>query len=123
MLEDFRFASPRQTLQVLARKVTHVASLANQAGEGWLLPAEIIDMAEKGVNHILCLQPFGCLANHITGKGIEGALRRLYPELDMLCIDLDPGTSQTNNDNRLQLLIMAAQEAFKKTRNGEKQLA
>lgn len=123
VLEDFRFGSPRQPLQALARKVTQVASLANQAGEGWLLPAEIIDMAEKGVNHILCLQPFGCLANHITGKGIEGALRHLYPELDMLCLDLDPGTSQTNNDNRLQLLIMAAQEAFRKTRNGEKQLA
>ncbi|MPM88894.1 hypothetical protein SDC9_135998 [bioreactor metagenome] len=100
-----------------------MTSLANQAGEGWLLPAEIIDMTEKGVNHILCLQPFGCLANHITGKGVEGVLRRLYPKLDMLCLDLDPGTSKTNNDNRLQLLIMSAQEDFEKKQHHEKQLA
>lgn len=108
IFKDFRFTSPRQTLTSLARKVTRVTSLANQAGEGWLLPAEIIDMTEKGVNHILCLQPFGCLPNHITGKGVEGILRRLYPQLDMLCLDLDPGASKTNNDNRLQLLITSA---------------
>lgn len=123
VFKDFRFASPRQTLATLAHKVTRVTSLANQAGEGWLLPAEIIDMTEKGVNHILCLQPFGCLANHITGKGVEGVLRRLYPKLDMLCLDLDPGTSKTNNDNRLQLLIMSAQEDFEKKQHHEKQLA
>ncbi|WP_286978282.1 acyl-CoA dehydratase activase-related protein [Aminobacterium sp. UBA5514] len=112
VLKNFRFALPRQTLKALSKKVTRVTSLANQAGEGWLLPAEMIDMLEKGINHIVCLQPFGCLANHITGKGVEGVLRRLYPELDLLCLDLDPGTSRTNNDNRLQLLIMAAKDAL-----------
>lgn len=82
-------------------------SLAAQFGEGWLLPADIIGYIHDGVNNVLSLQPFGCIANHIISKGIEKKLHELYPKLNMLSLDFDSGVSSVNVTNRLLLFLDA----------------
>lgn len=96
-----------------------MVSLANQAGEGWLLTAEMISMLKRGVNNIICLQPFGCISNHITGKGVENRLKELFPDLNLLAIDLDSGTSEVNVLNRLHIMLTQVTEIEeKKHKNG-----
>jgi predicted nucleotide-binding protein (sugar kinase/HSP70/actin superfamily) len=80
----------------------------NQAGEGWLLPGEIIAMAESGIRNIISLQPFGCIANHVVAKGISSKLSRLYPDLNFLNLDMDAGNSDVNLQNRLDFFIHSA---------------
>ncbi len=107
IFQRFRFAQKELSLRKLATLTEDVVSLANQAGEGWLLTAEMISMLKRGVNNIICLQPFGCISNHITGKGIENRLKELYPQLNLLAIDLDSGTSGLNVLNRLHIMLFA----------------
>jgi predicted nucleotide-binding protein (sugar kinase/HSP70/actin superfamily) len=106
-MSGFRFNRKTYSLKDLAVEASRVTSLANQAGEGWLLPAEIIEMVRQGIEHIVCLQPFGCLANHIIGKGAEKRLKELYPYLNLLYIDMDPGITEVNVLNRLHLMVMS----------------
>lgn len=80
-----------------------IVSLVNQFGEGWLLPAEIVSFAQTGVNNVVCLQPFGCIANHIVSRGVEKKMKSLYPSLNLLSLDFDSGVSDTNITNRLLL--------------------
>ena len=94
--------------EVLGAKASRVISLANQAGEGWLLPGEIIAMAESGVRNIVSLQPFGCIANHVVAKGISTKLSRLFPDLNLLNLDMDAGSSDVNIQNRLNFFIHTA---------------
>ena len=82
-----------------------IVSPAAQAGEGWLLPSEVCALAESGVKNVISLQPFGCIANHIVSKGIEMALLRSYPDLNLLSLDFDSGVSRVNVTNRLLLFI------------------
>ena len=89
----------------LADKASSVVSCANQAGEGWLLTAEMISLIESGVKKIICVQPFACLPNHITGKGVIKELRRRYNGTSLLALDYDPGTSSVNQMNRIRLLM------------------
>lgn len=105
VFQRFRFATKDLSLRKLATLTEDVVSLANQAGEGWLLTAEMISMLKRGVNNIICLQPFGCISNHITGKGIENRLKEQFPELNLLAIDLDSGTSGVNVLNRLHIML------------------
>ncbi|MBQ6594855.1 MAG: 2-hydroxyacyl-CoA dehydratase [Clostridia bacterium] len=79
-------------------------------GEGWLLPAEMIELIESGVSNIVCVQPFGCLPNHIVGKGPIHALRERYPEANIVPIDYDPSSSMVNQENRLKLMLAVARE-------------
>ena len=79
------------------------------AGEGVLIPAEIMHHAAHGVNNFIILQPFGCLPNHVVGRGIVKRLKELYPQANILALDYDPDTSFANVENRLQMLIMEAQ--------------
>ena len=88
-----------------------VISLHAQFGEGWLLPAEIISYAESGVNHVVSLQPFGCIANHVVSKGIENKIKKLHPQLNLLSIDFDSGVSDVNIENRLHLFINTLKES------------
>lgn len=81
---------------------------AAQFGEGWLLPAEIVEMAEGGVNNVVSLQPFGCIANHIIAKGVANAIRRRFPNINYLTLDFDSGVSRTNVTNRLLLFMEQA---------------
>ncbi|MCD6153044.1 MAG: 2-hydroxyacyl-CoA dehydratase [Syntrophobacterales bacterium] len=110
VMQNFRYYRKPHDLKELAKATSNATSLANQAGEGWLLPAEMIAMLEDGIGNIVCLQPFGCLANHITGNGLERRLKALYPQLNLLSINMDAGTSEVNILNRLHFMVMAARE-------------
>jgi predicted nucleotide-binding protein (sugar kinase/HSP70/actin superfamily) len=110
VMQKFRYYRKTHELRELAEAASCATSLANQAGEGWLLPAEMIAMLKDGIENIVCLQPFGCLANHITGNGLECKLKTLYPQLNLLSINMDPGTSEVNILNRLHFMVMAARE-------------
>ena len=79
-------------------------------GEGWLLPAEIAELLEKGYNNVVCAQPFGCLPNHIVGKGTVRTLRNLYPKANICPVDYDAGASRVNQENRIKLMLAMAQE-------------
>ena len=79
--------------------------MAANFGEGWLIPAEMSAMAETGVRNILSLQPFACIANHVISKGVEKKIRSVYPDLNLLFIDFDGGTSEANVFNRLHFMI------------------
>lgn len=84
-------------------------------GEGWLLPAEMIELIESGVNNIVCVQPFGCLPNHIVGKGPIHALRERYPKANIVPIDYDPSATKVNQENRLKLMLSVAKENMTET--------
>ena len=103
----FRFFRPFSNIYDNAKRVKGIVSLAAQFGEGWLLPADIIGYIHDGVNNVLSLQPFGCIANHIISKGIEKKLHELYPKLNMLSLDFDSGVSSVNVTNRLLLFLDA----------------
>ena len=79
-------------------------------GEGWLLPAETAELIEKGYTNIICAQPFGCLPNHIVGKGVIRTLRLHYPQANIFPIDYDPGASRVNQENRIKLMLAIAKE-------------
>ena len=74
-------------------------------GEGWLLTAEMADLIESGVNNVICTQPFGCLPNHIVGKGMMRSMKTKYPDANIAAIDYDPGASQVNQQNRIKLML------------------
>lgn len=92
----------------MAKRTEELVSCANQAGEGWLLTAEIVKLIESGVKNILCIQPFACLPNHITGKGVIKELKRRYRGANILALDYDASVSTTNQLNRIKLLMAAA---------------
>ena len=94
----------------LEEKVQDVLSIGNQTGEGWFLTAEMIEYIEYGIPNIVCVQPFACLPNHVVGKGVIKTIRRMYPEANISPIDYDPGASQTNQINRIKLLITVAKD-------------
>ena len=93
---------------VMMQKASQILSLGNQAGEGWLLAAEMVELIEHGAPNIVCCQPFGCLPNHVVGKGMFREIRRLYPQANIVGIDYDPGASEVNQLNRLKLMISTA---------------
>jgi predicted CoA-substrate-specific enzyme activase len=102
-----RFEAPKDIWD-MAKLASAVTSLGNATGEGWLLTAEMLELLKSGVNSIACLQPFACLPNHITGKGVLKELRRLHPEANVTAIDYDPGASEVNQLNRIKLMLAAA---------------
>ncbi len=79
-------------------------------GEGWLLTSEMMELIESGYGNIVCAQPFGCLPNHIVGKGMIRKLREIYPDSNIVPIDYDPGATQVNQENRIKLMIAVAKE-------------
>ena len=95
----------------LVKKAAEVTSIGVQAGEGWLLTAEILELIESGCPNVVCAQPFACLPNHVTGRGMFGKIRRLHPEANIVSIDYDPGASEANQLNRIKLMIAAAKKA------------
>ncbi|MPN45765.1 hypothetical protein SDC9_193336 [bioreactor metagenome] len=104
-----RFAPPYHIEQIAALASKHL-SLGNLTGEGWLLTGEMAELIHYGVENIVCLQPFACLPNHITGKGMIRELRRSYPEVNIVPIDYDPGASEVNQLNRIKLMLAVAKE-------------
>ncbi len=102
-----RFESP-VSIEHLAKKASTIVSIGNQTGEGWFLTGEMIELIESGAPNIVCMQPFGCLPNHVTGKGAIKALRKAYPESNIVAIDYDPGASEVNQLNRIKLMLSTA---------------
>lgn len=78
-------------------------------GEGWLLPAEMVELITEGVKNIVCTQPFGCLPNHIAGKGMVRKIREKYPDANIVSVDYDPGASKINQENRIKLMLSTAE--------------
>ncbi len=98
----------------LEDKVEEILSIGNQTGEGWFLTAEMIEYIENDVPNIVCVQPFACLPNHVVGKGVIKTIRRKFPQANISPIDYDPGASQTNQINRIKLLITVAKDNLKR---------
>lgn len=108
--ESPRFDSPR-SIRELMHYAEPILQVGNNNGEGWFLTAEMIELLHSGVSNILCLQPFACLPNHVTGKGMIKKLREMFPEANIAPIDYDPGASEVNQINRIKLMLSVA---FKK---------
>ncbi len=102
---DFRYFRPFTNIYTNAARTKGVISLAAQFGEGWLLPSDVAEFVHEGVNNVVSLQPFGCIANHIISKGIEKKLHDIFPDLNMLSLDFDSGVSEVNVTNRLLLFL------------------
>ncbi|MDD6062126.1 MAG: 2-hydroxyglutaryl-CoA dehydratase [Acutalibacteraceae bacterium] len=97
------------------RKLTEpVISFGCKMGEGWCLTAEMLELAEHGFENIICTQPFGCLPNHISGKGMVRKVKQVNPKANIVCIDYDPGATSVNQENRIKLMLAVAAENMEK---------
>lgn len=104
-----RFTAP-YTIKEIANLTKPHVSLGNMAGEGWFLTGEMAKLIQEGVDNIICLQPFGCLPNHITGKGMIRELMRTHDGVNIVAIDCDAGISEVNQLNRIKLMLSVAKE-------------
>ncbi len=102
-----KFGSPGDIFE-MRESVQSIVSPGNIAGEGWFLSAEMLELIHDGVPNIICVQPFACLPNHVTGKGVIGELRRQHPESNIVAVDFDPGASEVNQVNRIKLMLTQA---------------
>lgn len=103
--KEFHYFTPFKNIYDEAKDAEKVISLSAQFGEGWLLPGEILSYAKQSINHVISVQPFGCIANHIVAKGIEKRIKSLYPQMNILYLDFDSSVSDVNITNRLLLFI------------------
>ncbi len=104
-----RFHAP-VSIQEIAKGAEPILSMGNQTGEGWFLTGEMVELIQTGVKNIACLQPFACLPNHVTGKGVIKELRRRYKGSNIVAIDYDPGASEVNQINRIKLMLAVAEK-------------
>ena len=109
-LEHSTHFLPPARIQDLASMAKHYVSLGNQTGEGWFLTGEMLELIHSGTTNIICTQPFGCLPNHIVGKGVIKGLRASHPEANIIAVDYDPGASEVNQLNRIKLMLSTAQK-------------
>ncbi len=108
---QFRAPAHFETIKSLTKGYL---SDGNKMGEGWLLTGEMLELIHSGVDNIICTQPFGCLPNHIVGKGMIRAIRKHYPEANIVAIDYDPGATKANQENRIKLMLSIAWENMEK---------
>ncbi|MCL2578344.1 MAG: 2-hydroxyacyl-CoA dehydratase [Defluviitaleaceae bacterium] len=108
-----RFTAPI-AIEKMAELAAPIVSPCNITGEGWFLTAEMIELIHTGVNNIVCTQPFACLPNHVTGKGIIKALHNKFPNSNIVAVDYDPGASEVNQLNRIKLMLSAARRNMEK---------
>ena len=100
-----RYYHPSHDIRDVAEKAKEILSLNHQYGEGWLIAGEIAFFAQDGVENVLCLQPFGCIANHVIAKGVQKRLQETYPQLNLLFLDADAGVSEVNFFNRMHFFV------------------
>ena len=105
---------PPANIYDLVEYAKPIVSIGNQTGEGWFLTGEMLELIEMGVPNIVCAQPFGCLPNHIVGKGVIKELRKQHPDANIVAVDYDPGASQVNQLNRIKLMLATAQKNLAK---------
>ena len=103
-----RHFDPPARIEDLARMAEPIVSIGNQTGEGWFLTGEMMELIHNDAKNIVCTQPFGCLPNHIVGKGVIKAIRNQHPEANIVAIDYDPGASEVNQLNRIKLMLSTA---------------
>lgn len=108
---EFRVLSSFDHTQTL---IKDYISVGGKMGEGWLLTAEMLELNENGIHNIVCTQPFGCLPNHIFGKGMMKILKQRNPEINIVAIDYDASASEVNQLNRIKLMLANGKEALKK---------
>ena len=104
---DFTVPAPYAHIKEICTKIIGAGC---KMGEGWLLTAEMMELAESGYGNIVCTQPFGCLPNHIVGKGMIRKLKELYPQSNIVPVDYDPGATRVNQENRIKLMLAIARE-------------
>ncbi|MGN1234974.1 MAG: 2-hydroxyglutaryl-CoA dehydratase, partial [Christensenellaceae bacterium] len=101
---------PLHDFEHLRKCADKVVNQGVKMGEGWLIPAEMAALAETGTGNIVCAQPFGCLPNHIVGKGMVRTLKTLYPDENIVAVDYDPSATKINQENRIKLMLATAKE-------------
>ena len=104
-LKNSRRFEPPMDIERIADLAKPFLSIGNQYGEGWFLCGEMAELLESGVSHIVCIQPFGCLPNHVVGKGVIKQLKKSYPQASIAAVDYDPGASEVNQLNRIKLML------------------
>lgn len=100
-----RHFDPITSIYDIAEDAKKFLSLGHEAGEGWFLTGDMIDLIKRGAKDIVCLQPWACLPNHVTGKGMIKTLKAAFPETNIVAIDYDPSASSVNQTNRLKLML------------------
>ena len=96
---------PYEDFENVKKACQGIISRGVKMGEGWLIPAEMVAMAKRGVKNIVCAQPFGCLPNHIVGKGMIRPIKNMFPDVNIAAIDYDPGATKVNQENRIKLML------------------
>ncbi|MDO5329226.1 MAG: acyl-CoA dehydratase activase-related protein [Coriobacteriia bacterium] len=104
-LEKSTHFHKKHDIRDIQRHASKVMQTGNQSGEGWFLSGEIINLIDNGTNNIVCVQPFGCLPNHVVGKGIFKKVKELYPQANLVAVDYDPSASAVNQLNRIKLML------------------
>ena len=105
ILERFKYYQRLGTIFEKAELASEIIDLSNQFGEGWSIAAEVAHYARHGVNKVVCIQPFGCIANHVVAKGIEKRIKKFYPNMNLLFLDIDSGVAEVNLQNRLHFML------------------
>ncbi|MBR1691475.1 MAG: 2-hydroxyacyl-CoA dehydratase [Lachnospiraceae bacterium] len=114
-MEKSTHFEPPANIFDLVKYAEPIVSIGNQTGEGWFLTGEMMELIHSDVSNIVCTQPFGCLPNHIVGKGVIKEIRRQYPKANIVAIDYDPGASEVNQLNRIKLMLASAQKHLKES--------
>lgn len=109
--ESDRFTPP-SSFKSTRRACEGYIGMGVKMGEGWLLTAEMIELIESGVSNIVCAQPFGCLPNHIVGKGMMKPIKERNDGVNIVAIDYDPGATKINQENRIKLMLANAKETL-----------
>ncbi len=118
-LKRSRRFEPAVPIDKVAKMAEKIVSIGNQAGEGWLLTGEMAELHHQDINNIICMQPFACLPNHITGRGTLREFRRQFPQSNIMAIDYDPGASESNQLNRIKLMMSVAFKAMEKEQEND----
>ena len=104
----FTAPSPFRRIEELGERVINRGS---KMGEGWLLTAETLELIENGYPNVICAQPFGCLPNHINGRGMMNRIKELAPQANIVAIDYDSGAASVNQENRIKLMLSSAKRS------------
>ncbi|MBR6004195.1 MAG: 2-hydroxyacyl-CoA dehydratase, partial [Lachnospiraceae bacterium] len=110
--KSVHFSAPAD-IKETAKNASEIVSIGNQTGEGWFLTGEMIELIHENTPNIICAQPFGCLPNHVVGKGVIKQLRKHFPGANIVAIDHDPGASEVNQLNRIKLMLASAHKSIK----------
>jgi predicted nucleotide-binding protein (sugar kinase/HSP70/actin superfamily) len=110
VMQSFKLYEHHADCFELVNYIDGIIDPTYNTGEGWLIPAEILYNSKHGINSFIIVQPFACLANHISGRGLTKAVKERCPHVQILSLDYDPDTSFANIENRLQMLIINARE-------------